>query len=80
MTLSDWPGIQSGTKAIVTEIYHEGIMIEWQTGDVKMYRIGRTDQHLPEDGFSIDDMQYLAFCTLKHPKVDAEVYNIQQNA
>lgn len=79
MTLADWPLIPAGTKAIVTEIYHEGIMLEWQSGEYKSYAIGRNEPRMPQDGFSRDDMRWLAFASKidpSHPSFNAEVYNI----
>jgi len=59
MVLADFSGIPAGTRGTVTEIYDKGVMVEW-------------DQSR-SDGFSRDDLQYLAFETLKHPDVYPKV-------
>lgn len=64
MVLADFSGIAAGTQGYVQEVYHEGVMIEWVTGERR-----------PADGFSREELEYLAFATLKHPRVDATVYN-----
>lgn len=64
MALSDFFGINAGDKGRVVEIYNEGVSIQWDR---------RGDGRRTVDGFSRDDMQYLAFETKKHPKVDPTV-------
>lgn len=62
MTLADWPSVPAGSRGTVLELYHQGIMINWDDVDIN-------------DGFSDEDLQYIVFATKKHPKVDPEVYN-----
>jgi len=62
MSLADFSGVPAGTKGKITEIYDQGIMIEWDFG---------IDSG--PDGFSRDELEYLAFETIKHPKVDPKV-------
>lgn len=74
ITLCDWATVPVGHKGTVAEIYKDGIMIAWDTlpGDPPWRK-------KLQDGFSSEDLQYLAFCTLHHPKVDPEVYRIPLN-
>jgi hypothetical protein len=56
MVLSDFPGggIQAGEKGTVDENYERGIMVRWD-------KTGRAD------GFSEDELEFLAFGTESHP-------------
>jgi hypothetical protein len=86
MTLASFSGIPSGTKGVVTEIYHEGVMVTWSmdgksTDDIAAaLRDGTLSaaRGFLSDGFSRDELEYLAFATSKHPKVDPEVHNIMK--
>lgn len=76
MVLADFSGVPAGTLGKVHEVYNEGVMIEWP------HEIGNRNKFAPplRDGFARDELEYLAFCTMKHPKVDPEVYNIGVDA
>lgn len=68
MVLADFSGIPAGTKGTITEIYDEGVMVEWDKSrpdDGDAY-----DMRPRSDGFSRDELEYLPFETIKHPKVD----------
>lgn len=54
MVLADFSGIEAGSKGKVAEIYNEGVMIAWEHKDI-------------QDGFSREELEYLAFATEKHP-------------
>lgn len=79
MVLSDFSGVPAGHKGTVVEIYGQewsdggGITIEWDCRPGHPEDIRRKLR----DGFGRDDLQYLAFCTLKHPKVDPTVYRVE---
>jgi hypothetical protein len=62
MVLADFSGIKSGTKGKVVEIYDEGLMVEWDDEGKDRFRPLR-------DGFSRDELEYLAVETEKHPKL-----------
>ena len=64
MVLADFSGINAGHKGRVVEIYDEGVMIQWNKSP---------DGYRRSDGFSRDELEYLAFETKKHPKVDPAV-------
>lgn len=67
VVLADFAGVPAGTHGHVVEIYelgrgkHKGVMIEW------------VDEKRPSwqkplaDGFATDELEYLAFGTIKHP-------------
>lgn len=82
MVLSDFSGIPAGMKGIITEIYSEGVMITWiKDGKTAEDIIAALDVEMVaasrgflSDGFSRDELEYLAFATQKHPKVDPAVY------
>jgi hypothetical protein len=84
MVLADFSGIPAGTKGIVSEIYSEGVTVAWEIHNCSLMQIAeaiKEDRCFPArgfyaDGFSRDEMEYLAFETPKHPKVDAKVSNI----
>ena len=91
MTLSDFSGVSAGTKAIVCDIYDEGISIAWighhgKTRDeivMALEAMREGDEFALSgargflvDGFSRDDLQYLAFATEKRPDVDPKVYRL----
>ncbi len=92
MTLSDFSGVPAGTRGVISEIYEEGVMIVWaglknhqmsalntvesigerMSNGEKMY----SSRGWLTDGFSRDDLQYLAFATSKRPDVDPTVYRV----
>ena len=90
MVLSDFSGIPAGLKGTISEIYHEGVMVEWDV--LHCYSVDNGCSRAAEecscgcyeckprrkrsDGFSRDDLQYLAFETKKRPDVDPTVTNI----
>jgi hypothetical protein len=59
MVLADFSGIPAGTKGMITEIYEEGVMVQWEMDG----------QRRPADGFSREELEYLAVETKKHPKL-----------
>jgi len=68
MVLADFSGVTAGTKGKVVEIYDKGIMVEWDD---------ENDRFRPlRDGFSREELEYLAFATYKHPKVSALVAQV----
>lgn len=80
MVLADFSGIPAGTKGIVSEIYDEGVMIAWigMTSDLRhiteesIREAIAADKCYPAagyacDGFSRDELEYLAFETDKKP-------------
>lgn len=71
MVLSDFYGITAGNKGTVCAVYSVGIMVEWdKLPDQPSW------QRKTRDGFSREDLQYLAFETHKHPKVDPTVTRV----
>lgn len=85
MVLSDFSGVPAGTKGLVSEIYDEGVMIAWiglgpwpkSIEDIKgAIESGRCypAAGFGTDGFSRDELQYLAFGTKAHPEVNPEVF------
>lgn len=71
MVLADFPaiGIKAGTIGVVCEIYDGGVMLRWPTTEHdRMF-----DRKGACDGFGRDELEYLAFETSKHPKVDPTV-------
>lgn len=54
MVLADFSGIKAGMKGKITEVYNEGVMVEW-------------DDKPLSDGFGRDELEYLAVETQKHP-------------
>lgn len=82
MVLADFSGIPAGTKGIISEIYDEGVMVSWLGMQTSMTEITKemvleaiAEKHcfpargFPSDGFSRDELEYLAFETVKHPKI-----------
>jgi hypothetical protein len=71
MVLADFSGIKAGTKGRVCEIYERGVVIQWEYEHqvVRSNGLNRPQR----DGFSRDELEYLAFETRKHPKVDPKV-------
>lgn len=80
MVLADFSGVPAGTKGLVVEIYNEGVSIAWirlahpgsnkSEGDIReAMEIGRCypAAGFDVDGFSRDELEYLAFETAKHP-------------
>lgn len=76
MVLSDFLGIEAGTKGAIVEICDGGVIIEWD--DTRGDMAGR-DRHKRSEAFIFNELQYLAFETKKHPNVDPEVTNINRN-
>ena len=75
MVLADFIGIPAGTKGTIIEIYDEGVVVKWLPCD--QCAEGEDCHAAPtSDGFSREELEYLAFETEKHPKVDAKVNNI----
>ncbi len=71
MLLADFSGILAGTKGHITEVYSVGVMVEWENF------ANRPSWMKPRrDGFSRDELEYLAFETTKHPKVDPTVTRV----
>lgn len=71
MVLSDFSGVPAGTLGKVEEIYEEGVMIQWPPNPNDKW-----ERKPLADGFARDELEYLAFATEKHPKVDPTVFNI----
>lgn len=71
MVLADFSGVPAGTKATVVEIYDEGLMLEWDE-----LKPGENDRYVNRDGFGREELEYLAFETQKHPKVDPAVNRV----
>ncbi len=78
MVLADFSGIPAGTKGIITEIYEEGVMVTWEldgvTSDFIREKISKGDEFMAchgwsNDGFSREELEYLAFETSKHPRI-----------
>lgn len=81
MVLADFFGVPAGTKGIVSEIYDGGVMIAW----IGLHPVGsktvneitaaiRAGRCFPAagfdtDGFSRDELEYLAFKTNAKPSV-----------
>lgn len=80
MVLADFSGVEAGTKGVVCEVYDEGVMIAW----VNLHGTGKIEAQIragieagncypaagyDTDGFSRDELEYLAFETQKHPKL-----------
>lgn len=69
MVLADFSGIPAGAKGKISEIYHEGVMVEWDWSEDELARITRHN-YTPRprsDGFGRDELEYLAVETEKHP-------------
>lgn len=83
MVLADFSGIKAGHRGIISEMYDEGVMVAWYDSDESRQQVIRALEEgncYPShgyltDGFSRDELEYLAFCTKAHPKVDPKVYN-----
>lgn len=65
-----WAGLRSSRMSILNTV--ETIQ--------DRVRLGNSDKITPSqgwavDGFSRDELEYLAFATAKHPKVDPKVYS-----
>lgn len=58
MVLADFSGIEAGMKGTISENYKHGVMVDWDTP---------TPSGVKADGFGEDELEYLAFATLKHP-------------
>lgn len=77
MVLADFTGIAAGTRGIITEIYNEGVMVTWEKDgklaiDIReaasQGELGITaSKGFQSDGFSRDELEYLAFETEKKP-------------
>lgn len=80
MVLADFSGIPAGTKGIVSEIYDNGVMISWirrsypggNKSEEEIMQAIKEGRCYPAagfdtDGFSRDELEYLAFETNKHP-------------
>jgi hypothetical protein len=92
MVISDFTRIPAGTKGVITEIYEKGVMVTWvgieQSNVSKFNTVETIGDHIRHgnifpaaqgwlsDGFSRDELEYLAFATVKHPKVDPRVYSV----
>ena len=80
MVLADFSGIPAGSKGHIDEIYRRGVMIQWHDipDPVISYTATPNGDHLVahhigmrprRGGFSEDELEYLAFATAKHPKI-----------
>jgi len=86
MVLADFSGVPAGSLGIVSEVYDGGVSIAWYKTDEEAQKIIRAvhagkcypASGFSTDGFASDELDYLAFATLKHPKVDATVHRITQ--
>lgn len=74
MVLAVFSGIEAGLKGTVVEIHGQqwkdggGVTIEWDKRPNHP-----EDEFQPlRDGFGRHDLEYLAFGTLRHPKVEAK--------
>lgn len=63
MVLADFTGIKAGQKGVITENYKQGVMVTWEPAG-GWQSDSRNDQ---SDGFGEDELEYLAFATLRHP-------------
>lgn len=61
MVLADFPGVPAGSKGVVTENYGDGVMVEWKRQRAQPW------QKPLQDGFHDDELEYLAFATMRHP-------------
>jgi len=74
MVLADFCGVLAGHKGTVDSIYDGGVMIAWDPRNAEEEKAIHAGWRRPvTDGFATDELEYLAFETKKHPKVDAEV-------
>jgi hypothetical protein len=64
MVLSDFISINAGKKGTVVEVYDGGVSIRWDKNG---------EGYSGTDGFSSDELEYLAFETQKHPRIDPTV-------
>lgn len=39
MVLADFSGIKAGTKGVITEVYHEGVMVTWEGKRVRQPQV-----------------------------------------
>lgn len=71
MVLADFTGIAAGEKGSVTEIYDEGVMVQWDNTGDELERAKRHNMKCRQrsDGFGRDELEYLAVETEKHPKI-----------
>lgn len=88
MVLADFSGVPAGTKGIVCEVYDEGLSIAWiglahsSKGTEDHIRAGiKAGNCYPAagfdtDGFSRDELIYLAFETKMRPDINPQVSNI----
>ncbi|MDD5110896.1 MAG: hypothetical protein PHI63_06850 [Patescibacteria group bacterium] len=61
MVLADFVSVPAGTKGTIVEVYNGGVMVQWED-------LRPTGMPMLRDGFSRDELKYLAFETEKHPK------------
>lgn len=80
VVLADFSGIAAGTRGVITENYETGVMVTWlgmahtgteitREGIFEAMKLNRCfpAAGFPSDGFGEDELEYLAFGTLKHP-------------
>ena len=78
MVLADFSGVPAGTKGVVSEVYDEGVMVAWI--GLKAAGVNMTENAIRDaidkgkcypaagfdtDGFSRDELEYLAVGTEK---------------
>lgn len=83
MVLADFSGVPAGTIGVITENYRTGVMVTWAKDgktiediyaalDMKETTGNEFELSAARgfvmDGFGEDELEYLAFGTLKHPK------------
>jgi len=77
MVLADFSGIKAGHLGLISEIYDEGVTVAWFDSEESRERVAKAIREgvcypargYLTDGFSRDELEYLAVQTDKHPKV-----------
>lgn len=62
LVLADFSGVPAGCRGIITEIYKEGVMVEWDLPETNPPLDIYPSRRL-RDGFARDELKYLAFET-----------------
>jgi hypothetical protein len=86
IVLADFSGIPTGSKGHIDEIYRRGVMVQWRDilDPVINYTATPNGEHLVahhiatrprRDGFSEDELEYLAFARSKRPNVQKSIPN-----
>lgn len=77
MVLSDYSGVPAGTRGTVTGVYEKGVVVDWDGNNLL------DDMHTEPgtrcDQFAESEMEYLAFETEKHPRIDSTVNTAELN-